>query len=162
MNRPIPQVADFRPIIYDAPFELPRSLQIFFFIYMRALSLICSIITNAIASINSPNPFALITFIREFGVYSRDEMPTKLPARCGALADLLFDWAILSESEFIERAKEVIRGAHKTILTLNTGILLQMQINAMAASVENEDERLVEFAKIYRDAMRKLKEFNPE
>lgn len=127
---------------------------------MRAFTVLCSIIASGEA-VTEFQHTALQYFITEFGIYSSEEMPEELPRGLRNFDSELFVWANMKQGEFIENAIEDIRSTHQVMLRIDPlDVLLKVQLDAMAAKVDDEEQRVVEFAKIYRRALRNLQDFN--
>lgn len=126
---------------------------------MRVVALICSFVSSVLAS-TAVDPFSLQAFIVEIGVYPLDSIPTKLPKFILGFRTDLYHWARLPEDTFIELAKEEIRTAHRILLEGKTNAILSRPVlSDMAARFEDENERLAEFAKIYRTALRNMEDY---
>lgn len=141
-----------RHVSYNTPLKDIYSI-------MRAIAIISSILSSVIASV-AVNELALRSFILQISKYPIDSIPTKLPAGVRGTRRDLLAWANLSQSDFINTATEEIRMSHSLMMDLGAlGVLFRYTLGEMTTKYPNDDERIAEFAKIYRDALRRMEDF---
>lgn len=129
------------------------------YIFMRASFLSSFLLSSVIAS--APlNELALRGFIIYITKYPLDSIPTTLSRGVAAHKKELRQWAALSEPDFIESARDEIRTIHGVMMRQQTmRDLFTPTLREMTERFEDEDERIAEFAKIYRDALRNMEDF---
>lgn len=127
---------------------------------MRLFLLVGSLISNSIASV-SLNRTLLRGYIKIACISPADDMPTKMYPALGNSAGALSHWAALSEEEFVQLAKDVVREEHaKVIKAGKVDIYLIEYIDSLRSTGMSDEDITLTSARRYYDILKGFEEFS--